>query len=134
MDARAKIRETPQTILIADDNEAVRSIVRTILEGAGYTVCAEAADGLDAVQKAIDLSPGLVVVDIRMPKMSGIEVASVLRGRLPGVPVVLLTMNEANPHIVSAAGVAAMVEKSEATTKLAERVRELLAAAEKKKI
>lgn len=116
-----------QTILIADDSDTVRGIVRRILEQAGYSVCAEAADGLDAVQKAIAFAPELVIVDMRMPKMSGIEVASVLSSRLPAVPVILLTMNEPNPHMLSASGVAAVIEKSDATRELVDRVASLLA-------
>src|SRR5256885_7889088 len=79
-------------ILIADDNAPARQVMRVALERAGLTVCAEAADGLDAVDKASELKPDLIVLDLRLPRLNGIEAAHVLHGRLPNTPIVLFTM------------------------------------------
>lgn len=73
-----------KTILIADDSEMVRTKIRQALErDTDFEVCAEAADGADAVAKAKELSPDLAILDVRMPGLSGIEVAGILRHALP---------------------------------------------------
>ena len=65
---------TPVRILIADDHEIVRQGVRTVLERqAGWVVCGEASTGRDAVAKAVDLQPDIVVLDISMPELNGLE-------------------------------------------------------------
>src|SRR5256885_5726629 len=84
-------------ILIADDSAPARQVVRVVLERAGYAVCAEAVDGLDAVDKASELKPALIVLDLRLPRLNGIEAAYVLRGRLPNTPIILFTMFDISP-------------------------------------
>jgi two-component system chemotaxis response regulator CheY len=54
-------------ILIADDNDIVRTIIRFFLETKGFEVCGEAADGVDAIEKAQQLKPDLIVLDVAMP-------------------------------------------------------------------
>src|SRR5438270_7264472 len=100
-------------ILIADDSGPARQVVRAVLERAGYAVCAEAIDGVDAVDKASELKPDLIVLDLRLPRLNGIEAAYVLRGRLPNTPIVLFTMFEISPSLVSAAGINSIVRKSD---------------------
>src|SRR5436309_3149668 len=84
---------------LADDNAPARQVMRVALERAGLTVCAEAADGLDAVDKASELKPDLIVLDLRLPRLNGIEAAHVLRGRLPNTPIVLFTMFDVAPSL-----------------------------------
>ncbi|MGH9733257.1 MAG: response regulator [Candidatus Acidiferrales bacterium] len=115
------------SILIADDNEKTRRAVRSVLEHAGFTVCAEAGDGVDAVDKVDQFSPDLVLLDLRMPKMSGIEAASILSDKFPALPIILLTMFEVSLPLASAAGVTAVIAKSEGAKKLTDCVQGLLA-------
>ena len=83
----------PRTILIADDNESVRTVIRQALEHyTGFKVCGEAADGTDAVSKAKELEPDLVILDVRMPGLNGVEVAGILRYALPKVRIIFVTM------------------------------------------
>ena len=83
----------PKTILIADDSEMARTIIRRALEReTDFEVCGEAVDGTDAVSKAKELSPDLILLDVRMPGLNGIEVAGILRGALPQIRIVLVTM------------------------------------------
>ena len=114
-------------ILIADDSAPARQVVRVVLERAGYAVCAEAVDGLDAVDKASELKPALIVLDLRLPRLNGIEAAYVLRGRLPNTPIILFTMFDISPSLVAAAGISSIVRKSEGIHKLAASVQSLLA-------
>ena len=80
----------PATVLIVDDNERFRVRARRRLEADGYAVVAEAADGATALQAVGHFRPGLVLLDIQLPDMSGMEVAELLSGR-PDPPDVVLT-------------------------------------------
>ena len=77
-------------ILIADDNSIVRVDLRAALEEAGHEVCAEAADGLAAVELARATKPELAILDVRMPRLHGIEAARRIR-RERDIPIVILT-------------------------------------------
>jgi len=79
-------------ILIADDGEEVRQVVRAIFEArTSYEICGEAGNGLEAVEKTLELKPDLVLLDVAMPMLNGVEVASVLARHMPKLPIVLYT-------------------------------------------
>jgi DNA-binding NarL/FixJ family response regulator len=85
----------PKCILIVDDSSAVRKTVHSFLNESGFYVCGEAVDGYDAVQKAQELKPDLIVLDFAMPRMTGIEAAPILKKMLPDTPIVMLTSHYA---------------------------------------
>ena len=119
-------------ILIVDDSDTCRKITRLFLESQlGLEVCGEAVDGVDAIEKARALKPDLIVLDLAMPRMNGVEVASVLRAMMPGVPIVLFTMYDdtAGRALALCAGANIVVSKPEGGWKLIECVRSLLQAA-----
>jgi DNA-binding NarL/FixJ family response regulator len=79
-------------VLIADDEAAHRSAVKRILEGSGhFTVVAEASDGREAVQRAEQERPDLVLLDLSMPKMDGLEALPWILASSPGTKVALLS-------------------------------------------
>ena len=79
-------------ILIVDDHEPIRKIVRHVLESeTGFEVCGEAVDGYDAIEKAQQLKPDLIILDLSMPRMNGLEAAQKLKKMLPQTPIVLFT-------------------------------------------
>jgi DNA-binding NarL/FixJ family response regulator len=83
-------------ILIVDDNERIRHLIRDMLEGeSGFEVCGEAVDGYDAIEKAERLKPDLIILDMSMPRMNGIEAAPRLKKILPETPIVMFTSYEA---------------------------------------
>jgi DNA-binding NarL/FixJ family response regulator len=83
----------PKCILIADDSETIRTVLRTYLESReGFEVCGEAVDGVDAIEKAKELNPDLIILDLAMPRMNGAAAASVLKRRMPKTPIVLFTI------------------------------------------
>jgi DNA-binding NarL/FixJ family response regulator len=82
-------------ILIADDHEIVRKGVATALSvRRDLEICGEAADGEEAVRKAAELRPDLVILDLTMPKLNGISAAQKIKEILPGVPMLILSMHE----------------------------------------
>lgn len=82
-------------LLIVDDHEVVRRGVRSLLsEQTGWDVCGEAADGQEALDKACDLKPDLIVMDVSMPRLNGLEATRRLRTILPDCEVLILTQHE----------------------------------------
>jgi DNA-binding NarL/FixJ family response regulator len=82
-----------RNVLLVDDSDFERVIIRAAVEGlTNFRICGEASNGVDGIQKAIKLRPDVVVMDLAMPLMNGLETATVLKKALPGVPIVLLTL------------------------------------------
>jgi response regulator NasT len=80
----------PARILIAEDETIIRLDLRELLERAGFEVCAEARDGVEAVELARQTQPDLAVLDVKMPRLDGIEAARRILGDRP-IPIVMLT-------------------------------------------
>jgi DNA-binding NarL/FixJ family response regulator len=114
-------------VLIAEDGDPARQVLRKALEHAGFVVCAEAVDGVDTVDKASKLKPDLIVTDLRLPLLNGLEVAQILGGRLPKTPIVLFTMYDVSPALLSASGIRAVVRKSDGVHELVRRIETLFA-------
>lgn len=85
----------PLRILVADDNPALRSSLGQMLMSShdGWVICAEAENGRQAVSKAIDLRPDVVVLDLSMPVMDGLEAAREIANVLAAVPIFLYTLH-----------------------------------------
>jgi two-component system, NarL family, response regulator NreC len=91
-------------ILIADDDALIRKLIRKLLEeNREWQVCGEAVDGADAVAKSAELAPDLVVLDLVMPHMSGLDAGNEIRKRFPQIQLLLLTLHEITPQLVDAA-------------------------------
>lgn len=87
----------PLRILVADDHAVVRTGLRTLLESRnGWEVCAEAADGRDAVEKAAKHKPDVAVLDIGMPLLNGVEATRRIRKSSPDTEILILTMHESD--------------------------------------
>jgi DNA-binding NarL/FixJ family response regulator len=118
----------PKRILIAEDEASVRNAVRTFIETRTQFEVCEAADGDEAIKKAESLKPDLVVLDLRMPIVNGIEVASRLNVRMPETPIVVFTMFEdkLSATLTKILGIAAVVPKSDGVGTLLGRIEALL--------
>lgn len=87
-------------ILIADDHAEARRGARELLEAhPGWEVCGEAHDGMEAIEKAAALKPDIVILDLSMPKMSGVAAARVIRSAAPGLPVLLFSLYAGDPQM-----------------------------------
>lgn len=92
----------PLRILVADDHQVVRTGLRTLLESkAGWQVCAEAANGREAVEKAGELQPDVAVLDIGMPLLNGVEATRQIRKASPKTEILILTMHDSEHMIQS---------------------------------
>ena len=104
-------------LLIADDHAVVRAGLRALLESRkGWQVCAEAADGRDAVEKATKHKPDVIILDIGMPLLNGVEAARRIRKALPQSEILILTMHESDELVqqVVEAGARGYILKDEA--------------------
>ena len=104
-------------ILLADDHEMVRRGLRALLQARpGWVVCGEAANGREAVELAEALKPHIVIMDLTMPLLSGLEATSRIRKTLPGCEVLILTMHESEQLMreVLAAGARGYLLKTDA--------------------
>jgi CheY-like chemotaxis protein/anti-sigma regulatory factor (Ser/Thr protein kinase) len=112
-------------VLLVDDHTLVRQGVKSLLESyPDVTVIGEAADGQQAVVLAAQLAPSLVLMDVNMPRMDGIEATRRLTDEWPEIPVIGLSVNDA-PHVVeamTAAGAVAVISKDTAPERLYEAV------------
>lgn len=117
--------EKPLRILIADDHELMRRGVRDLLTHEGYEVAGEAASGRDLIERALAIRPDLLIVDVGMPGLNGLEAIKRVRKELPDVRAIVLTMHETDALIrsVMASGARGYVLKTDAA-------RDLLAAVE----
>ena len=113
-------------ILIADDHAIVRSGLKKVLDAkADLEVVAEAEDGADAVEKALKEDVHVVVLDVSMPRMTGIQAAAELQKRKPELRIVMLSMHDSEQFLFEAlkAGASGYVLKSGADTDIVDAVR-----------
>jgi DNA-binding NarL/FixJ family response regulator len=118
----------PQRVLIADDHATIRFLIRSLVEHAGFNVCAEAEDGARAIEEAKQSHPDLILLDVSMPGMNGIEAASQLKRLMPNVPIILFTLHDDSigKQLAKAVGVDAIVAKSDGMSNLVDTMRKLV--------
>jgi len=112
-------------ILIADDHEIVRQGLRLLIEShPGWEVCGEAVDGADAIEKARELNPELIALDIGMPKLNGLEAAREILRELPKTKILFLTIYDTEQAVKTAVQVGAkgLILKSDAARELVSAV------------
>jgi len=116
----------PLRILVVDDQVAVRRAVCSLLRSQpDFEVTCEAADGLEAIQKAQELRPDVIVLDISMPELNGLQAARQIRQVAPGSEIVLLSQHRASDiiHEALAIGARGYVCKSHIASDLVDAVR-----------
>jgi len=117
------------TILLADDHPLIRQGLRTLLEAeSGFSVVGEAKDGLQAVRLAESLQPSILIVDLMMPNLNGLEVLKQVRHRSPNTHMIVLSMQSAEPYVVETfrSGAIGYVLKDSAPGELITAIRQAL--------
>jgi DNA-binding NarL/FixJ family response regulator len=119
----------PLRILIADDHEIIRTGVRAILRWWANVEVIEASNGEEAIEQAHKTNPDVIILDVTMPIMTGIEAARRLKKEMPQVPILILSMHdgESLAHDLARIGVQGYVSKNDASAKLPEAIDALLA-------
>lgn len=117
--------------MLVDDNPAILKALHNVFElSSELAVCGEAVSGHEGIEKAKRLRPDLIVLDVSMPEMNGIEAAKIIHGIMPKVPLILCSLYMDN--ILSAeaqsAGIQAVVSKTQNMQVLVTKARELLRA------
>jgi DNA-binding NarL/FixJ family response regulator len=109
----------PAKILIVDDHSAARTTIRSLLDWHGFEVCGEAKDGKEAIEQVVELRPDLVLLDINMPVMNGVQAALEIRRFTPETKIVFFTIHESPALINTLRSFAhGFVSKSAAGTEL----------------
>lgn len=116
-------------VLIADDHALVRRGLRALLEGqSGWEVCGEASGGQEAIDKAKELRPNVVIMDISMPGLDGLEATRQIRQVAPEIEVLIVTMHGSREMMQAArrAGARGYMVKSASLDRLAEALQTVL--------
>ena len=124
------VKRLPLRVLIADDNQSMRTAIRRVLEDLPNTeVCAVATDGREAIEMALTLKPDLLIVDLVMPGLSGVEVIGVIKKKLRTAKFILFTMYEdkVGKFLTTSAGADVVIEKSKGLSALTEKIEAIIA-------
>lgn len=116
-------------ILIVDDNESIRQALCELFEQeSDFEVCGEAQNGKEAILKAQELHPDLIVLDLSMPVMNGFDAARVLKRLMPTVPLIMYSAfgDKVAEHQARLIGISDVVSKSEHASVLIDKARGLL--------
>ena len=119
----------PARVLLADDHPVVRQGLRSLLDGMPeFTVVAEAGDGLEALNTALRTDVDLAILDVSMPRMTGVDAARQIRANRPDVTVLMLSMHDSEQYLFAAlaAGASGYVLKSAADRDLVDACRAAL--------
>lgn len=114
-------------VMLADDNASVRRSLKGLLERKGFKVVVEAADGEQAVALAHKHRPDVILLDLSMPLLNGIEAARRIQKVIPGARTIILTVHRDYHYVVQAleAGVSGYILKARATEDLAKGVQQV---------
>ena len=118
-----------KTVLIVDDNPIVRrSLCDLFKQHADFQICGEAENGQQAIEKVQQRKPDLIVLDLVMPGMNGLDAARVINGMLPEVPMILFTLHSDGlvEEQARSAGIATVISKGERGRFLIDKARSLL--------
>ena len=116
-------------ILIVDDNANIRRLLRSFVEtNTVFEICGEAENGPEGIEKAKELQPDLILLDMTMPGMHGTEAASILKQLLPRLKIILFTLHTdgVNQALASTFDIDVVISKTEAITTLREHLIALL--------
>jgi NarL family two-component system response regulator LiaR len=117
------------TIMLADDHPLLRQALRNVLEKQpDFKIIAEASDGEEAVRLALERDPNVVIMDINMPKLNGLEAIRQIRAQKPAITVLVLTVHDDSEHVLGVleAGAAGYLTKSVFGTEVVHAIRSVV--------
>ena len=115
---RGRLNGGPVDVLIVDDQEAFRSALRDLVTGTpGMALVGEATSGEEALEAAERLMPAMVIMDVRMPGIGGVEATRQLTAAYPGILVLLVSVEPGDPEVVRSSGAGAFLRKQQLSTR-----------------
>jgi DNA-binding NarL/FixJ family response regulator len=121
--------DSSKAVLIVDDNYSIRAALRMFFErNTELDVCGEAADGMEAIRKAEELHPGVVIMDLSMPNMNGMQAAWAIRQAMPEARIIVFTLysDKIGKALAAKSGVDLIVSKTEGAAGLLKALYPLL--------
>ena len=121
-----------KTVLVVDDSAAIRKLLASAFLSDGFKTCVEAENGKEAIEAAKQSNPDVIVLDLSMPVMNGLQSAPELRRLFPRAPIILFTLYAEclSPAEASKVGISLVLEKTVPLATLIEKAHELLAEGE----
>ena len=112
------------SILLIDDNDITREVLRVVLRGEGYNVVGEATDGGSGLEMALKLRPDIILLDVVMPKISGLEILPKMKDLVPEARILMVTANKDQETVSEAvkAGIHGFIVKPFNAQKIIETV------------
>jgi len=125
----SKKHGTGKTVLVVDDNAPIRKALATAFLSDGFKKCEEADNGKECIELARQFKPDLIVLDLSMPVMNGLEAATELRKLFPNLPLILFTVNDTSflEKLASRAGINLVLSKSVKLSTLINEAHKLIA-------
>ena len=125
----SKKNGTGKTVLVVDDNAPIRKALATAFLSDGFKKCEEADNGKECIALARRIKPDLIVLDLSMPVMNGLETATELRKLFPNLPLILFTVNDTSflEKLASRAGINLVLSKSVKLSTLINEAHKLIA-------
>jgi len=123
-----KKRGVGKTVLVVDDSPFLRKAIENAFLSDGFKICIEAENGQEGIEVAKKCQPDLIILDLSMPVMNGLEAAPVLRRMFPTIPIFLFSLyaDAVNAETASKAGVYLVLSKTEPLSNIVDKAHEML--------
>jgi CheY-like chemotaxis protein len=123
-----KKRGEGKTVLVVDDSEFLRKAIEKAFLSDGFKTCVEAKNGQEGIEAAKECHPDLIILDLSMPVMNGLQAAPVLRNMFPDIPIFLFTLyaDALNKETILMAGVDLVISKEEPLSTVVDKAHEML--------
>jgi CheY-like chemotaxis protein len=121
-------RGVGKTVLVVDDSPFVRKAIENVFLSDGFKTCFEAENGKEGIEAAKKCKPDVIILDLSMPVMNGLEAAPILRELFPKVPIFLFSLyaDDLSQELASRAGVTVVMSKNQPLSKLVDKAHELM--------
>ncbi len=123
-----KKRGEGKTVLVVDDSEVLRKAIEKAFLSEGFKSCVEAENGKEAIEVAKKCQPDLIILDLSMLVMNGLQAAPILRSMFPKIPIFLFSFyaDAVSEHLAAMAGISLVISKDEPLPKVVDKAHEMM--------
>jgi CheY-like chemotaxis protein len=117
-----------KTVLVVDDSEVLRKMIEKAFLSDGFKTCVEAANGQEGIEAAKKCQPDLIILDLSMPVMNGLQAAPIMRGMFPTIPIFLFSSyaEVMDDHLAAMAGISLVISKDEPLSNVVNKAHEMI--------